>query len=373
VQLASLQEVDIISGSTPNPVIEKNYRTTHITIKKPIVMIASGKMNYVSNLNAIKNLRIALLRNSGYVSDIIKHYPNIDFIKLDEIKDLLFGVEKGLYDIALLSMPIASYQISEFGLYDLRVVGITDIDLQLTLFVNLKKPLLWGIINKLKKQETREELHHILSKWVEYKFIDRYSPQRMRLLFVTVCLLLIFIFYRQQLLKKQTKMLLLSSQTDSLTKLHNRLYLDIVLEQKAAECERYKNSFSLIIIDIDHFKAVNDSLGHLVGDQLLIDFSALLKKFTRSCDTVGRWGGEEFLIICPETQLSDASLLANKLRAQIESFPFKDIDQKTASFGVAEFAIGECVDSCLGRADSALFDAKKGGRNQVMTAKSPEL
>lgn len=373
LDLASQQTVDIISGSIPNPVIEKNYRATHVTINKPIVMVASGKMTYISNLNAVKDLRIALLGQSGYANQFFEHYPNINFITIDNIEDLLFGIEKGKYDIALLSMPVASYQISEFGLYDLTVVGITDINLQLSLFVNRNKPMLWNIINELKKDETRQERYNILSKWVKYKFIDRYSPQRMRLLFVAITLIFIFLLYRHYLLKQQAQTLTLLSQTDKLTRLHNRLYLDTILEQKTSENERYQSRFSLIIIDIDYFKSVNDGFGHLVGDKFLIDFSALLTDFIRSSDIIGRWGGEEFLVVCPETKLQDASLLAEKLRTQVESFHFQDIGQKTISLGVAEFVRGETVDSCLARADIALFEAKEAGRNQVVIAQPSEL
>ena len=174
-----------------------------------------------------------------------------------------------------------------------------------------------------------------------------------------------FLLYRHFLLTKLNKQLTQQSQTDKLTNLCNRLYLDQMLLQLSAQSERYKNNFTLILIDIDYFKSVNDQHGHLVGDQVLIEFASLLKSHTRRSDVVGRWGGEEFLIVCPETKSSEALLLAEKLRLTVSQHKFTTVVSKTASFGIAQYQMDETIESCLNRADQALYAAKKSGRNQV--------
>ncbi|WP_022940936.1 transporter substrate-binding domain-containing diguanylate cyclase [Psychromonas hadalis] len=365
IQFSTEQPVDIISASRANLILNKNYRPTYSTIKNPIVMIARGDMHYIPDLNSVKNLSIAVISDTGYSHIIRQTYPNVTFIKVDSINDALLGVANEQYDIVLMSMSVASYQMAELGLYELRIVGITDLDMELTLFVNRDKPILWDIINKVKLHETKQERHEILAKWIKHKYIDRYSPEKMRVLMLVTIFFIGFVFYRNHLLKKQAKVLTELAQTDKLTNIHNRLYLDKILLQTTAQSLRYKKTFSLIMIDIDYFKVVNDKYGHLVGDEMLVQFSLLITDNVRNSDVIGRWGGEEFLIICPETNLQEASILAEKLREQVQQTIFLNIGRKTASFGVCEYQASESVELCLGRADKALFVAKRAGRNQV--------
>ena len=153
--------------------------------------------------------------------------------------------------------------------------------------------------------------------------------------------------------------------TDSLTGLYNRLKLDQVLDDELKRSRRYGSGFALILLDIDHFKAVNDSSGHAVGDQVLVDMGRLLTQGTRNVDVVGRWGGEEFLVICCDTELTGAVALAEKLRQAIEGHAFPVVGHKTASFGVSAIRSGDAIPVVMARADSALYRSKSSGRNRV--------
>lgn len=365
MQFANDRQVDIISASASNPILEKNYRATFSTIKNPIVMVARNNMDYIPELSAENRLRVALLADSGYSNQVKQAYPAIDFIEVDEISDGLLGVADERYDLILMSMAVASYQMSELGLYELRVVGVTDIEMALTLFVNRNKPLLWEIINKVKLHESKQEQHEILSKWIRHKYIDRYSPKIVCSFILIVLFVVIFVFYRNYLLKKQAKVLTLLAQTDPLTNIKNRLSLDQMMRQQISESQRYKTEFSLIMIDIDLFKPVNDKYGHLVGDKLLQQFVLLLQESIRQSDLLGRWGGEEFLIICPHTNLAQAAILAEKLRVAVFTAIFLTVGKKTASFGVAQYHPSESAECCLARADEAMYRAKSSGGNQV--------
>lgn len=154
--------------------------------------------------------------------------------------------------------------------------------------------------------------------------------------------------------------------TDRLTGLYNRLKLDEVLNYEIAQTRRYETPLSIIIIDIDHFKSVNDTYGHQTGDMVLKEAAQILRSCSRASDTSGRWGGEEFLIILPNTNLSGALEAAEKIRTAIENHSFSVVGQKTASFGVSEVLANENEDSFIERADQALYRAKTGGRNQVV-------
>jgi diguanylate cyclase (GGDEF)-like protein len=122
------------------------------------------------------------------------------------------------------------------------------------------------------------------------------------------------------------------------------------------------------LLDIDHFKKVNDSFGHPVGDQVLVHVASVLSECVRATDTVGRWGGEEFLIICPETDALGAAALAENLRHHIAGHPFPTAGNQSASFGVAEHRSGESMEATISRADTALYRAKNEGRNRVVVA-----
>lgn len=155
------------------------------------------------------------------------------------------------------------------------------------------------------------------------------------------------------------------SVTDVLTGLFNRLKLDRSFSEELTRCHRFGEAFSVILVDLDHFKGVNDTYGHQAGDSVLVDIAAILKANTREVDTVGRWGGEEFLILCPRTDGTGAGLLAEKIRASIDSHTFPGAGHCTASFGVAEYVSGDTAETLTAKADQALYRAKDSGRNRV--------
>lgn len=156
--------------------------------------------------------------------------------------------------------------------------------------------------------------------------------------------------------------------TDSLTGIANRQEFSRRLEEEIGRARRYGTPFSLIMYDVDHFKLVNDSHGHLVGDEVLRTVVRRVTEEIRSVDVAARWGGEEFMVLLPETTLSSALVAAEKVRQAIARHPFDEVGPVSASFGVAEFARGENSDALLMRVDEALYRAKDLGRNRVESA-----
>ncbi|ABZ78306.1 diguanylate cyclase [Shewanella halifaxensis HAW-EB4] len=155
------------------------------------------------------------------------------------------------------------------------------------------------------------------------------------------------------------------AKTDVLTGLANRLELDSVLSYEIERLKRFQHPLSIIMLDLDHFKTVNDNYGHLLGDKCLINIAKMMKNNFRLIDTVGRWGGEEFLIICPETDFNGAIKLAEKFRRLIEEHIFPEVKRITGSLGVTSFIEGDTHETLVNRADKALYKAKKAGRNRV--------
>ncbi len=155
------------------------------------------------------------------------------------------------------------------------------------------------------------------------------------------------------------------SEIDDLTQLYNRMKLNQILIKEIKRCNLLQVDFSIIIIDIDYFKNVNDTYGHNVGDSVLVELSALLKDVMHENDSVGRWGGEEFLVILPETNIQYALQIAENLRTAIEKHAFSIVSHLTCSFGVTSYCCAEYPDVLIARADKALYEAKNNGRNRV--------
>ncbi len=152
---------------------------------------------------------------------------------------------------------------------------------------------------------------------------------------------------------------------DGLTGLFNRRAFDDLLRRSLATVGRTGNPLALVIVDLDHFKAVNDTHGHDAGDAVLRDFADLLRSVCRPSDLPSRWGGEEFALLLPETGSEEGILVAERLRAAIESHAFPAAGKLTASLGIAVATEAEDVDAFWKRADEALYRAKEDGRNRV--------
>lgn len=159
--------------------------------------------------------------------------------------------------------------------------------------------------------------------------------------------------------------------TDRLTGLYNRTKLDEVFANELARAERYGQSVAVIMADIDNFKSVNDTYGHQVGDSVLSEFAAIVRELVRDTDTPGRWGGEEFLVICSHVDLNGAHILAERIRTAVAGHSFSVIGQKTCSFGVASYRPGDTAETIVKRADMALYEAKQNGRDCVALERGP--
>jgi diguanylate cyclase (GGDEF)-like protein len=155
------------------------------------------------------------------------------------------------------------------------------------------------------------------------------------------------------------------SEEDYLTKLYNRRKIHEIIETEIKRSRRYSSDFAVLLLDIDNFKNINDTYGHNAGDKVLVEFSSIIKHTIRESDIASRWGGEEFLVICPETTADGAISLAEKIRHNIENRTFEKAGNITASIGVAGVQHDDNVKSLISRADQALYSSKHAGKNRV--------
>lgn len=175
-----------------------------------------------------------------------------------------------------------------------------------------------------------------------------------------------------ELLDMRGKQLEEMAKTDPLTGAFNRQGIEDAIKIGLAEWRRHRKPFSIVMLDVDYFKEINDTRGHSVGDRVLAGLSELMQKNIRSGELFARWGGEEFVLVCRNTLLEHAGKLAEKLRSRVESHKFEKNIKVTVSVGVATLADGETLDQLFIRVDKALYDAKRRGRNRVVLSEEEE-
>ncbi|MFT4174420.1 MAG: diguanylate cyclase, partial [Rhodocyclaceae bacterium] len=157
------------------------------------------------------------------------------------------------------------------------------------------------------------------------------------------------------------------ASTDRLTSVFNRRHFEEVALREMSRARRYNLPLALIIIDLDHFKHINDDFGHAAGDRVLIEFTQLARTHLRSSDVLARWGGEEFVILATSTALDEAVVLADKIRELLAGHDFEGLRPVTLSAGVTSLSMRDTFDAFVRRADTALYQAKSAGRNRVMS------
>ena len=243
----------------------------------------------------------------------------------------------------------------------------------------------WTTVNGERDYVRRRYTNH--SRWSLVLLVTTSEMFASRVLGIVITLLvtimtLIYLFGRERRvhdrvqtdkrleLQQLARELELQANTDPLTGLYNRLKFNQALAIEVLRSKRYQTLFSLVLFDIDHFKAVNDTFGHQVGDNVLVQLSRIVASQVRATDLLARWGGEKFVILINVSDQT-AQQVAEKLRVAIGRAAFDAVGNVTCSFGLAQYTEGDTPETLIARADSALYRAKLNGRNRVELAPSP--
>lgn len=177
-----------------------------------------------------------------------------------------------------------------------------------------------------------------------------------------VCVMLVIDTTERAVMEEELRLL---TSTDFLTSVYNRRYFTQKMEEEIERVKRGGSTFSVIMLDIDHFKSVNDRYGHNSGDLVLKSMAEMIRSRIRKIDTLARWGGEEFVLLLPETTAKQAVALAEVLRQQLSQMVIRGVGRITASFGVTAYSSGDTVDTLVNKADTKMYEAKTAGRNCV--------
>ncbi len=247
----------------------------------------------------------------------------------------------------------------------LKVSSRLDEEVKLAIATRNDEPLLKEIFDILVKQISEEEMQETFNRWVAVqKEVGFDYPLFWKLLLIILALAAGYLVHYIKL-KNLNATLLKLSITDTLTGLYNRLKMDEVLIQQQEAQKRYDVNTSIILLDIDFFKQVNDKYGHPAGDRVLVQFAKVLKDNVRVTDYVGRWGGEEFLVVCPNINKKEAGELAQKLLEKVRNNQFSDVGAITVSAGVSQLEADQSIQKIISKVDKALYFSKRNGRDQI--------
>ncbi len=344
---------------------------------------------YVPYFRYVMDRKIGVVRGLGTGNVLRAAYPGIKLYEVENVGEGLAKVKKGelfgFVDVA----PTITYVIRRDNLTRVKISGEVGINMDLSVGVTKVDGRLLPIVERSVSSIDKDRISSIYNRWLAVAYIDRvdYTPFWQLLAGISVVAIYLYYRYRQGMktaielrsaharieianrkLDEKNRQLDKQARTDPLTGLSNRLNTDEVLHNELKRFERYNVVFSVVMLDLDHFKLINDNYGHAVGDKVLKSVAGILTRNTRENDLVGRWGGEEFMIVCPSTSLEGACRLAETLLSALREQTPKDMPSITASFGIASIQPGETVFNLVKRADGALYESKDKGRNRISAA-----
>ncbi|MDN3679699.1 sensor domain-containing diguanylate cyclase [Vibrio tapetis subsp. quintayensis] len=348
----------------------REYMDFSSTINVPLAtrLFVSHKLK-VSSVAELAGVPVAITDGGFEQNHMAKHYPSIELVPYSNSTDAIQAAVDGEVLAFISDYPAAMYYLHQWSTPEDFYVVETLYRENLKAAVPLGNKATLEFVNQGLDSMPTGDFNRIVNKWMlpESRIPTWLMPSL--ILGMTAFILvssLVYIAVLKRQVKSRTEALELISITDSLTGLFNRKKIEDQVEHAKLETLSSGVPFALILIDIDHFKLVNDSLGHLMGDKVLKLLADLFKDNLAVNDSIGRWGGEEFLFVCSDCTLEAALLKAESLRKAIEQYDFGiGPNGCTASFGVTEISKQEAVDDAFRRADEALYQAKRNGRNRV--------
>ena len=354
-----------------------NFTSSYLEV--PLVVATRVDVPFINQILDLENEKIGIIKGDAFVKILREKYPSLNIIEVDDIYDGLDKVKNGQLFAFIDTLASIGYEFQTKYFGELKIAGKISENLKLSIAVVKNDITLLNILQKTVNSISNEKHREIFMKWVPIKYgknVD-YSLV-LKISAAAIFLILITIYWNRKIVKanellkeaqkaieEKNKELEKLAITDNLTDLYNRRKLDELLKNEIHRSDRFGHTFGLTILDIDYFKRVNDTYGHQVGDKVLIEIANILKNNLRKTDFVGRFGGEEFVIICPESNIESVVKLMENLRLIIQNHNFGKVKNQTVSFGITLLKESDTVDSILKRADEALYKAKNSGRNKV--------
>lgn len=380
-------KLDLLSAVSPTPDRRSYLNFTQPYVRSPMVVVTDSKVDFIASMDQLKGKKVGVVLDYASHEMLKNNFPLLQLVLKETALDGLRAVAAGEVDAFVDNLAVVSYLMRTEGLANLKVSGQTPYSFNLSLGLRNDSPMLLAVMEKALASISPQEHAEIYDRWVRAPASEGFPWARVLPVLLGLLLLLLLLgLYtlhlaqlnlrirsfnerlqdaEKQLLEKNAQLEQLSI-TDKLTGIYNRHHLDKVLLEQLALSKRHHRPLTVVLFDLDYFKELNDTHGHQMGDQILQDFAELVKNSVRVSDVFGRWGGEEFLLICPETTLQQAIGVADKIRSKLEQHEFEGGIRQRVSAGVMALSEGMTVDQLLSAVDKQLYIAKESGRNQVV-------
>ena len=372
LEFAKANKCDILSLLKETPQRKEFLNFTEPYLSIPLVVATGLEVPFINDVKELYGKAVAFPKGYSSLEYFKKEHPLINITEVSNVKEGLDLLQDKKVYAFIGTIASIAYESQINYITNIKITGKLYDDWKLGIGVRNDDLTLLNILNKTVLTLTEDQKREILNKWISLKYenhIDYTLLWKIIISFLIILFVLLYFFNKEKNLKnkleKAYEELKHLAITDKLTLVYNRHKLDETLEIEKKRADRYNSSFGIMILDIDHFKKINDLYGHHVGDTVLKEFSTLLKDNSRDTDIVGRWGGEEFLIIVPETNKESIERFAQNLRKKIEFHNFEHISHLTSSIGTTIYKKDESTESTVNRADNALYEAKNSGRNCV--------
>lgn len=335
-------------------------------LNDPNVFITREEHPYIADPAGLSGETIVLPKGTSMEELVRREYPNLTVITTETENEAVTLVSERKANLTMRSLIVAASTIRNEGLFNLKIAGqMPEHANQLRIGVVHSEPLLRNILDKGVRTITPQERERIINQHVAIK-VQMGVDYSLILKAVAVFIVLLAIgLYWNMRLRRFNAEIKRVSQSDQLTGLHNRVKIDAQLPVEIERARRYGRPLSLLMFDVDHFKLVNDEMGHPMGDKVLVAIAQAAMQNTRNHDILGRWGGEEFLVLCPETDIGQAMVVAERIRKGVEEAVFPSSRRHSISVGVSTLSPEDTVETLLKRADMALYKSKNNGRNKV--------
>lgn len=375
---ARQQACDLVSSATPQKANANYLNLTQPVFKSPVVLATRLDQFFLPNLDKVLDKTFAVVEGSVVMELVKARYPDINTIEVATVaKGLELVSEKRAFGL-IGPLEVIAYQVKRGNYLNLKISSTLPETVSLSIGVRKDWPEWIPILNKVIADVPEKKRREITNRWIALHYEAPFDYRWLIAAMVAVACVFFLLAYRNRIISRyNTQLRDLNEQlaqkavTDQLTGLPNRHLLDQEMTRAVGVASRTDTPFSMILLDIDYFKQINDNWGHHQGDEVLQETSQLMRGLCREVDMLGRWGGEEFLLICPGTQLTGAVTLAEKVRRAVQDHYSSSPVPITLSAGVAEYSPKEGMPRLLKRLDEALYRAKHQGRNRVVSADLP--
>lgn len=377
---------DLVATS---PLLEEreDLSFTQPLFTSPLVVATGPDEVFFSDLEQLKGRTLGLVEG-GEVQQFLRDLgSDVELRGYEDLEAALTALNEGEIYGVVDSLPVLGRELNRRVYGELKISGQLDSRYALRMAMRADDVILNRIMNKTLASVSDEQRETIANRWLQIGPLKESTDYRLlaQTSLGAALLLGVILVWNRKLarlnnriresndqlqhaheeLKVKNRMLEQLSVTDRLTRLKNRLFIEQLFEREVEQAETGGPGFAVLLLDIDHFKEVNDRFGHDAGDQLLTDFAAVLRGGCRQQDSIARWGGEEFMVVCPDTSIDDAEQLAQRLAENVRSHAFPVAGARTVSIGVAAWRLGDTQKSISLRADQALYRAKDLGRDRV--------